>query len=169
MPTRNEESLCQPPDQPWRIGTASGASAAALARLVRLSITRGCVQDHGGHPVLLRTWLRNKTGTQFAAWIADPLLHCVAAVEVNAMMGFAMASRSQVLLCYVHPAKFSQGMGRALMQAIETRALTSGLSHLSLQSTRTARGFYLRQGFLPAGAAPDKSGLEGQSMRKQLR
>jgi GNAT superfamily N-acetyltransferase len=43
----------------------------------------------------------------------------------------------------------STGVGRALLAALETEARRRGLHELWLESTVSARGFYLKQGYAP--------------------
>jgi GNAT superfamily N-acetyltransferase len=72
-----------------------------------------------------------------------------------------------VALCYlVAEARFA-GTGRAMLGALETEARRRGMTKLRLKSSRTARAFYLRNGFLAGGpAVTSRFGLEGLPMKK---
>lgn len=166
-----------------RVAQASPGVAAQACTVVRESIARCCAADHGNDPAVLDAWLANKTPAQFAAWLAAPGamawavcrgqgVHGVADVDADAdapMVGFALVLPPATLaLCYVVPEVLRQGVGRALLQAAEAEARRGGALALVLDSTRTAQGFYRRNGYEPAGAAKAWAGLWAQPLRKLL-
>lgn len=170
-----------------RVAQASPAVAALACTVVRESIARCCAADHGNDPAVLGAWLANKTPAQFAAWLAAPGAMAWAAclgegvdggvdggadadADADApMVGFALVLPPATLaLCYVVPEVLRQGVGRALLQAAEAEARRCGAAALVLDSTRTAQGFYRRNGYEPAGAAKVWAGLWGQPLRKLL-
>ena len=67
---------------------------------------------------------------------------------------------------FVSPALHRQGIGTQLLRYAEKEALTRRASLLALYASRTARNFYLSQGFLPAAQQEDENGL--LRMEKQL-
>lgn len=138
-------------------------AAAQACEVVRQSITHCCVLDHAGDPKVLNAWLANKTEQQFMAWMAAPR-----AMAWGAYRGDEMVSHATLALCYVVPAVLHQGVGGALLEAAEEGARQVGLSELALESTRTAQAFYLRKGYVPAGAVQAWAGLQAQPMRKRL-
>lgn len=164
-----------------RMAQASLGLAAQACTVVRESIARCCAADHGNDPAVLGAWLANKTPAQFAAWLAAPGAmawaacrgqgaHGSADVDADApMVGFALVLPPATLaLCYVVPEVLGQGVGRALLQAAEAEARRCGAPALVLDSTRTAQGFYRRNGYEPAGAAKAWAGLWAQPLRKLL-
>lgn len=71
-------------------------------------------------------------------------------------------------LCYVRPSAQFTGVGKALLAAMEDQAARAGPEALRLESTRTARKFYLRNGFKPEGPPVEAFGMEALPMRKLL-
>ena len=164
-----------------RAAQASPGVAAQACAVVRESIARCCAADHGNDPAVLGAWLANKTPAQFAAWLSAPGAmawaacrgqgaHGGADADVDApMVGFALVLPPATLaLCHVVPGVLRQGVGRALLQAAEAEARRCGAPALVLDSTRTAQGFYRRNGYEPAGAAKAWAGLWAQPLRKLL-
>ncbi|KRD49210.1 GNAT family acetyltransferase [Acidovorax sp. Root275] len=141
-------------------------AAQAACTVVRQSITHCCAPDHGSDPTILAAWLANKTPENVAAWITAPDATAWAAYCGEAMVGFALLTRTTLALCYVVPEALHQGVGRALLREAEARARELGLAALELESTRTAEAFYRRNGYEPAGAVQSWAGLQAQPMRK---
>ncbi len=66
-----------------------------------------------------------------------------------------MTTGGEVLLNCVHPEMRFQGASTALMEAMEAKAASIGLSECRLHTTRTAETFYLSRGYLQIeGAEP---------------
>lgn len=151
-----------------RIRLATPEDASAACAVVRRSIAECCAEDHRNDPVMVDRWLGNKTVPQFQAWINHPATFAVVAERDGAMVGFAMAQAAEVQLCYLVPEARFQGAGKAMLAAVEGHAAQAGTGALQLQSTRTARAFYLRNGFAPAGPAVLAFGLEALPMAKAL-
>lgn len=143
--------------------------AGAACRAVRRSIEVCCLEDHQGEPARLDLWLRNKTPENFLAWIESDSLYCTVVERSSSVVGFGMASVSgELLLCFVAPEVRFQGVGKALLQAIERWATTASISTLRLESTQTALPFYRRNGFMSCGPVATFAGMESQPMCKQL-
>lgn len=76
----------------------------------------------------------------------------------------------EITLNYVSPEARFRGVSRALLAALEARALASGNSRCRLESTETARRFYLSNGYVDEGAPSRKFGMaSGYRMSKPLR
>lgn len=149
--------------------TPVGADAAeAACTVTRQSITHCCVLDHANDATILTTWLTNKTPENLAAWMAAPGAVAWGAYRGDTMVGFALRARTTLALCYVVPEALHQGVGRALLQHVETHAREVGLTTLDLESTRTAEHFYRRHGYVPHGGVQTWAGLQAQPMRKVL-
>lgn len=131
---------------------AQARDAAAAVEVLRRSIIELCVADHQGDPETLAKWLSNKTEERFRAWIDSPEQYLVVAERAGALCGVGMlGGTGEIQLCYVMPGLASQGVGRALLQALETQAEAWGLSRLQLSSTIGAKRFYERAGYRPTG------------------
>ncbi|WP_010457785.1 GNAT family N-acetyltransferase [Acidovorax radicis] len=141
-------------------------AAQAACTVVRQSITHCCALDHHHDTTILNAWLANKTPENLAAWITAPDATAWAAYCGEAMVGFALLTRTTLALCYAVPEALHQGVGRALLREAEARARELGLAALELESTRTAEAFYRRNGYEPAGAVQSWAGLQAQPMRK---
>jgi len=126
---------------------ARATDAAAAIEVVRDSITNLCVADHRNEANLLTAWLENKTVENFRNWIGSSENYCVV-VEAPVVCGVALLHRSgEIRLLYVSPTQQRQGVGRALLDRLETQARLWGLTRLHLSSTAAARPFYRSVGY----------------------
>jgi GNAT superfamily N-acetyltransferase len=136
-----------------RVRPAIATDAEQAAQVLRRSITELCIRDHGNDPALLASWLANKTPEQFREWAGlEDWLCLVAVAGDDTILGVALMSKAgEIRLNYVSPDARFQGVSTALIGALETAAAGLGVSRLSLNSTATARAFYLARGFQDAG------------------
>lgn len=65
----------------------------------------------------------------------------------------AEPEQGTLMALYFSPVAKGHGLGRKMYQAIEARAREKGIRVLRLESTITARGFYLSMGFVQMGEA----------------
>lgn len=106
-----------------------------------------CVEDHQNNPDVISAWLANKTQAHLALWIAKNL-SCTAMIN-RQVVGFSMASfTGEILLNYVHPKFHRQGIGTAMLAFLTHQLSTLNVKTLSLESTLTAKSFYLANGFV---------------------
>lgn len=150
------------------IRTATASDTDSICEVIRRSISECCVADHMNDPVVLSAWLENKTPEHAAAWVQSANATAVVAVHGNRLVGFALSTGDALALCYVVPEALHQGIGKALLQAIESGTLSQGIRTLRLESTRTAQGFYVRNGFVVSGLPQVWAGVEGLPMVKAL-
>jgi GNAT superfamily N-acetyltransferase len=135
-----------------RIRSAAAEDAVVAVAVLRDSIKKLCVADHGNDPLTLEPWLRNKTVESFVSWVDNSENHVVVAELDSAIRGIASVHRSgEIRLCYVQPGRQRLGIGAALLAALETHAIARGIHKLTLKSTALARAFYERNGYRPAG------------------
>jgi N-acetylglutamate synthase-like GNAT family acetyltransferase len=128
--------------------------------VLRRSITELCVLDHQNDMPTLERWLSNKTRGNFVRWLGDPESHLVVATSATAIVGVAALHRSaEVRLCYVHPNFTHRGVGSSLLSAVEAQARRCGVEELTLTSSLTARAFYERCGYAPAGPSTNAFGV----------
>jgi GNAT superfamily N-acetyltransferase len=150
-----------------RVATENDADAAC--QVLRRSITECCVEDHHNDPSLVADWLSNKTPDNVRNWLRADRSYGVIAETGGSLVGFAMLLPSgEVSLCYLVPEARFTGVGKALLAAIEAEARRRGIRELYLDSTRTGRDFYLRNGFLFSDPPQIAFGIEGYPMRKRL-
>jgi GNAT superfamily N-acetyltransferase len=137
--------------------------------VLRRSITECCVEDHKNGASVLEIWLKNKTPQNVRTWFQNPGNFPVVAQVDGKIVGVALMSKSgEVALCYLVPEARFIGAGKALLSFMEIEAGRRGLDSLHLESTATARAFYLRNGFLPTGEPKEAFGVTAFPMRKKL-
>jgi GNAT superfamily N-acetyltransferase len=148
------------------IRNARLGDAVAAAELLQRSITQLCAPDHRNDPEILAPWLRNKTPENLALWIGRPSNSVLVAVKAATLLGIGIVTdRGEITLNYVSPDARFQGVTRALLAAMEARALALGNAAVVLTSTVTARRFYLSAGYLDDPTRVDASGTPMLSKR----
>jgi GNAT superfamily N-acetyltransferase len=120
-----------------------------------------CEQDHQGDVETLDAWLANKTPKNVRQWINEH--HMFVAAEEGAILGVAaIDSSGTITLNYVSPNSRFRGVSRALIRRLEAYALELGFDRVTLESTATARPFYLSAGYEEAG--PPKPSFLGKTL-----
>ncbi len=124
---------------------------AAIATL-RRSISELCLADHHGAADRLEPWLANKTVANWTAWIAREDAVFLVAERDAAVVGVGAATfGGDILLNYVHPEARFSGVSKALLAALEAEVRRHSARRCRLQSTVTARAFYVACGYRPEG------------------
>ena len=101
----------------------------------------------------------------FLAWDRDGAAETpVATARLRWIDGTAKAERVAVLA-----SQRGRGVGRALMDAIETRAIEQGRSSVHLHAQVAVIPFYERLGYEASGAVFVEADIEHRSMTKDLR
>lgn len=153
-----------------QVRPATVEDAVSACNVVRGSILACCHDDHGGDENVIQGWLRNKTPEFFRSVISEPNAFSVVASLKGETVGFGSAlNTGEVTLCYAVPSVRFAGVGKALLAAIENQAVRAGVDALRLESTRTARTFYLRNGFMADGLSVQAFGMEALPMKKLLK
>ncbi len=133
--------------------------APLACQVLRRSIQELCVADHRNDPTILRQWLANKTPEIVASWIVKPGSSLLVAVERDAILGVGgVTDAGEITLNYVSPDARFRGVSRAMVNALEARALQRGNLRCHLVSTQTARGFYRSEGYREDGPPVGKFG-----------
>jgi GNAT superfamily N-acetyltransferase len=145
------------------IRDATPDDAIAGCEVLKRSIAELCTADHKNDPAILARWLGNKTIENFVAWTAQPDNSLLVAVENSKILAVGSVTDAGTIgLNYVSPDARFRGVSRALLQALELRAVERGNTSGNLTSTETARQFYLSNGYtesgLPSGAFGTSSG-----------
>jgi GNAT superfamily N-acetyltransferase len=144
---------------PPEIRAATPEDASAACQVMRRSIAELCVADHGDDEAILRRWLSNKTPEVFLSWIAQPDNSLLVAVEGGNILAVgAVTDAGEITLNYVSPDARFRGVSRALLGALEVRAVERGNTRCTLTSTETARRFYRSNGYLEDGLPAGKFG-----------
>lgn len=135
------------------------ADAPAVCEVLRRSIIELCAADHRNDPAILDRWLANKTPEIVASWIAQPGSSMLLAVEGATVMAVgSVTDKGEVTLNYVSPDARFRGVSRALLRALEARAMACGNACCTLVSTETARRFYQDAGYTEDGPPQGKFG-----------
>lgn len=152
------------------IRLASKADAGQGIEMLRRSISELCALDHRNDPQEIRDWLGNKIIASWHLWVSNPTLDLYVADKEGEIIGVGLISKTgEILLNYVSPDARFRGVSKALLSHMEAYASSNGLLMCSLQSTKTARQFYLNQGYKPltgdsgTGATMTKSFPEAYS------
>ena len=155
---------------PLEIRAATPEDAPAACQLMRRSITELCFADHRNDQAILKRWLSNKTPEVFASWLRQPDNSLLVAVESSSILAVgAVTDAGEITLNYVSPDARFRGVSRALLAALEVRAMELGNTRCILKSTETARRFYLSNGYVEVGVPAGKFGTSsGYPMAKRL-
>ena len=152
------------------IRDAAPDDAVAACHVLRESISRLCVADHRNDPAILNAWLANKTPEIVAAWAARKGNSLLLAVEGDAVLAVgSVTDAGEITLNYVAPAARFRGVSRALLSALEARAIERGNKRCKLTSTETAHRFYQSAGYIDDGVPTGKFGTTtGYAMSKEI-
>jgi GNAT superfamily N-acetyltransferase len=151
------------------IRDATEEDALAACDVMRRSIAELCVADHRNDPAILGRWLSNKTPEIFKSWIR-PGNTLLVAVEDSAILAVGcVTDAGEITLNYVSPDARFRGVSAALLSALEVRAKEHGNQRCTLNSTETARRFYLARGYSDDGPPAGKFGTtSAYPMSKRL-
>ena len=145
-----------------RIRAARAADAEEGSTLLRRSIEDLCRADHGDDPARIAAWTANKTAAMWLAWLDQADVRLFVAVEAGRMLAVGMIrTDGHIMLNYVLPEARFQGVSKAMIARLEAEATKLGSECCTLETSETARRFYLGAGYAPA---PDG----GAAMRKPL-
>ena len=144
--------------------------ASVGCQVLRRSITELCVADHRSDPAILSRWPGNKTPENFVSWITRPDNSLLVAVEDRDILAVgSVADTGKITLNYVSPDARFRGVSRALLGALEARAVERGNIRCTLTSTETARHFYWANGYVEDGPPVGEFGTSsGYPMSKLL-
>ena len=152
------------------IRAAIPEDASAACEIMRRSITELCVADHRNDEAILKRWLSNKIPEVFVSWIAQPDNSLLVAVERGDILAVgSITDAGHITLNYVSPDARFRGVSRALLGALEIRALAQGNPRCTLTSTETARRFYKANRYVEDGEPVGHFGTSsGYPMSKLL-
>ncbi|MEH2517939.1 GNAT superfamily N-acetyltransferase [Bradyrhizobium sp. AZCC 1610] len=153
-----------------KIRDAAPEDAVAACRVLTESISRLCIADHGNDPAILNAWLANKTPETVAAWAAQKGSSLLLAVDGDVILAVgSVTDAGEITLNYVAPDARFRGVSRALLNALEARAVERGNRRCTLTSTETAHRFYRSAGYVDDGVRTGKFGTSsGYPMSKRM-
>ena len=144
--------------------------ADTACEVMRRSIAELCAPDHRGDADLVAGWVRNKTPESFRAWLR-PGNSMLVAVEGDAMLAVgSVTDTGTITLNYVSPDARFHGVSKAMIAALEARAIERGNRRCTLNSTVTARRFYQSVGYVDSnGTRTNRSAYRGTSPASVIR
>ena len=123
------------------------AKMLLLREVIRRSISELCEADHRNDPEILRRWLANKT-PEIVGWIMKPGNSVLVAVDDDSILAVgSVTDAGEINFNYISPDARFRGVNRAMVTALEARALERGADRCRLLSTETARRFYRSAGY----------------------
>lgn len=149
---------------------ARDEDAISGCEVMRRSIAELCIPDHKNNPAILRNWLGNKTPDSFRSWLSQQGNNLLVATQDERVLAVGtVTDAGEIKLNYVSPDARFRGVSKALLKALEKRAVDRGCKSFRLNSTETARRFYLSNGYVEAGSPAGHFGTNaGYPMSKQL-
>lgn len=131
------------------IRPALDCDAPTAVDVLRRSISELCHEDHRDDPAEIDSWLENKTVETWFLWVDHPDAAVFVAEENAILCGVGMVrADGEILLNYVAPEARFKGVSKALLSALEAETWARGATLATLESTRTARRFYLANGYV---------------------
>lgn len=119
-----------------------------MSRVLIASITQLCHADHEDDPARIADWTANKGEAGVAAMLARQGMFVVVAELDGAVVAVgATTADGEIALNYVDPGARFQGVSKALLAHMEADLLARGFAEGRLRATKTARRFYLEQGW----------------------
>jgi GNAT superfamily N-acetyltransferase len=135
------------------IRKATPEDAEAACAVLMRSIKEICAPYYENDEEILTHWLENKTVANVRRWIESDRAYCVVAVNAQGeVLGFSSISDAEIMLNYVLPEALHQGIGKKMLRALEAQAIASGVDHIGVMSSITAKAFYERNGYVSNGA-----------------
>jgi len=156
---------------PIAIRRATRHDASQACEVLVRSIREICAKDYGHDTALLDRWCANKTVENVTSWIENPAYYFIVAQDATAKIvgvGLLQKHDGEIMLCYILPEVLHQGAGRRILADLEQHASLLGHTQVRLDSTITARHFYLRNGYTSHGEPSYHRGVKGFPLRKFL-
>lgn len=151
------------------IRRAGPADVPGMSVVLTASIIELCEADHGGDPQAIAAWTRNKSEEGVAGMLTNRHLQLFVAERASRVVAVgAVTTDGTVSLNYVAPDARFAGISSALLARLELALVELGHREGRLESTRTARAFYLARGWLPDGPQAEGRMVNGYPMRKLL-
>ncbi len=131
------------------IRNAVAADAGAITLVHKLAVEQLCA----GHypPEQIRVWAVPRGVPPFEQTLAETLVLVYEREGAVAGFGQLDAEAGEITSLFVNPAHAGQGVGTALLTALEDAARRAGLARLRLNSSLNAAAFYESRGYRREG------------------
>lgn len=133
---------------PWHLRVAAAGDLAEMQRVRAAAIAASAV-GHYSRPQR-RAWVASTSPADYPGVSGGVPQWGVVACRGGRLAGFGslrLGERAHVWMAYVDPAHARQGIGRALMQALERAAREGGHARLFLAASLNAVPFYIALGY----------------------
>jgi putative acetyltransferase len=121
------------------------ADATELARLTRATIRTINAKDHPEN--IIRAWSGGNTASAYRKMLKERIQYV--AIENQRIIGFTdFLPQGELTSLYVHPKYIGKGVGKKLLTFIENIAKKMGIKILRCQSSKNAKDFYLKHGYI---------------------
>ncbi|NHC05060.1 GNAT family N-acetyltransferase [Acinetobacter sp. 187] len=148
------------------IEIAQKKDAQAILRVIEKSI-HDCILDHQNDPKIIQEWLSNKTVENISIWIENSYSFIYR--QNKEIVGFILLSKTGILLLnYVLPETQRVGLGSILLKYICDVAKSNNIRKITLESTLTAKNFYLYNQFKIIENIYEKDKLIAYLMEKEI-
>lgn len=122
------------------------ADVPALADLFQQSIIALCEEDYSEEQ--REAWAAQAEEPAFAQTLTQNLT--LLALHQRELAGFAtLKGKESVVMLYVHPHHARQGVGTALVDALERLSAARGAAALSVDASETALPLFEKRGYVP--------------------
>ena len=137
----------------YYIRSAETGDATAACEVMRRSITEVCAPDYDNDQVIISDWLSNKTAENVSNWIRSSRTYSVVGCnQQGEIVGFSsIALTGEILLNYVLPEALHKGLGKLMLEAMESEVISKGVEEVIVVSSITAKPFYERNGYVKNG------------------
>ena len=126
------------------------SDAEEVCSVLMESINKICAPFYNYDKRIISEWLKNKTPSNIIKWIESENTYCVIAKEKN-IVGFSCISGQEIMLLYVTPKVLYKGVGKKMLNILESYALLSGVQEIKTISSLSAKSFYERNGYIKNG------------------
>jgi len=148
------------------IEIAQKKDAQAILRVIENSIYE-CLLDHQNDPEIIKEWLSNKTVENVSVWIENS--YSFIYKQDDEIVGFILLSKSGgLLLNYILPEKQGIGLGSVLLKYICDIARSNNIPKITLESTLTAKKFYLYNQFKIIESIYENNKIVAYLMEKKI-
>jgi GNAT superfamily N-acetyltransferase len=153
------------------IRQAAKDDAETIAQLLLASISMACKQYAPyKDQTVLKAWCENKTPSYITDWIENPDIELLVAEEHDVILGVGLITHNGAIkLCYTRPGYTRRGVGKAIVDYLESYAIDNKLETIVLYSTVNAVTFYEHLGFEVTGEPIFHKGvIKALPMEKKL-
>lgn len=131
---------------PITIRPAKPEDADAILHSHVASIQGLCAHDYTAEEIA--AWTSPKRADAYRGALEKG--HAIfVALEDDRIVGFGDLGGEEIFGLYVHPQYVGRGVGKLLLEALESEARARGIHALKLNSTITAKPFYSNRGYHP--------------------